>query len=191
MSDWTGNSHSAFVTNGASNHASGERAVSDYYATDPKAVDSLLAVYPLKGRVWECACGEGHLAKKLVERGFEVVSSDLVDRGYGEGGVNFLCELTTRAKNIVTNPPYKYAVDFVEHALRLLPEGGVCAMFLRTLFLEGKGRRERIFDITPPIMCSSFQSALNALKTAYLTEWQVYRVIRGLFGKKDTAVIRL
>jgi hypothetical protein len=160
MKDWTGNSHSVFVTNGASNHAMEERADKDFYATDPIAIDKLVQVYKLPHRIWECACGEGHLSKRLIELGYDVESSDIADRGYGDAGVDFLfMKQECDAQCILTNPPYKHAVDFVETAMRILPEGGVCAMFLRTLFLEGKERRARIFDITPPITFSCSQSA--------------------------------
>lgn len=33
--------------------------------------------------VWECACGEGHISKVLESHGYDVVSTDLVYRGYG------------------------------------------------------------------------------------------------------------
>lgn len=52
--------------------------------------------------------------------------------------------------DILTNPPYKYAKEFVLKALELLPEGGRCYMFLKLTFLEGKARRREIFDRTPP-----------------------------------------
>lgn len=39
--DWTGNEKTVFVTNGCSNHSKYERAVNDYYATDPLAIDML------------------------------------------------------------------------------------------------------------------------------------------------------
>jgi hypothetical protein len=163
--DWTGNSHSVFVTNGASNHSKGGRAEKDYYATDPIAIDKLLQVYKLPKNIWECACGEGHLAKRLAELGYNVKASDLVDRGYGEGGVDFLFMAQEGdIECILTNPPYKYAVEFVENAIRLLPSGGVCAMFLRTLFLEGKERRMRIFNITPPHYVFVFSERVKCAK---------------------------
>ena len=34
-----------------------------------------------KLHVWECACGEGHLSKELQKQGYQVYSSDLIDRG--------------------------------------------------------------------------------------------------------------
>lgn len=57
MSDWTGNTNSIFATHGASNHSNTERADLDYYATDPAAVEALLAVEDFTRAVWEPACG--------------------------------------------------------------------------------------------------------------------------------------
>ena len=81
--DWTGGYHSVYKTLGASNHTLSERADGDYYATDPVAIDRLLEVYDVPQYVWECACGAGHLSKRLIEKGRTVFSSDLADRGYG------------------------------------------------------------------------------------------------------------
>ncbi len=52
--------------------------------------------------------------------------------------------------DILTNPPYKYAKEFVLKALDLLPAGGRCYMFLKLTFLEGRARRRLLFDRTPP-----------------------------------------
>jgi hypothetical protein len=154
MNDWIGDANGVFKTLGASNHnKNGEREGHDYYATDPIAVDKLEGVVELPHLIFEPACGEGHLSKRLIEHGHEVISSDLVDRDYGQGGVDFLKMDSlpdSRVTCILTNPPYKFATEFVIHSLDLLPEGGLCCMFLRTLFLEGKARFERIFSITPP-----------------------------------------
>lgn len=51
--------------------------------------------------------------------------------------------------DIITNPPYKYAKEFVEHALELVEDGHKVAMFLKIQFLETKSRRE-LFDKAPP-----------------------------------------
>ena len=117
--DWTGNSISVYKNLGASNHTESDREKHDYYATDPKALDSLKNVFDIPNNIWECACGEGHLSKKLKEYGIDVYSSDLIDRNYGTGGIDFLKEekMPNGYENILTNPPYKYAADFVQHAL--------------------------------------------------------------------------
>lgn len=65
--DWIGDKNSIFKTLGASNHATKERENDDYYATDPIAIDTLILVGQIAHKVWEVACGEGHLAEKLTE----------------------------------------------------------------------------------------------------------------------------
>lgn len=84
MKDWTGNRKSTFVTLGASNHTDKERESNDFYATDPIAIDKLVKVIQLPRKVWECACGTGCLSDRLMDFGHEVISTDLVDRGYGK-----------------------------------------------------------------------------------------------------------
>lgn len=165
MKDWNGNKNGVFSTLGASNHTDKEREANDYYATDPKAVDALIGAYDLPIKIWECACGEGHLAQRLTELSYEVEATDLIDRGYGKGGVDFLRELDARDCDcILTNPPYKYATEFVVHALELLPEGGVCAMFLKTTFLEGQRRLEEIYSKTPPRYVFQFSKRIPCAK---------------------------
>ena len=86
-----------FKTIGATNHRSdgelslgGRRVEHDFYATDPIAIDRLESKFCIPQFVWECACGTGCLSERLKDHGHDVVSTDLVDRGYGTGGVDFL-----------------------------------------------------------------------------------------------------
>lgn len=151
MKDWTGNKKSMFVTLGASNHTDKERESNDFYATDPMAIDKLVGVMSLPSKIWECACGLGHLSEELKSFGFKVVSTDLVDRGYGDV-VDFLQtkDIPEGCTCILTNPPYKYALDFIKHSLDLLPENALCIMFLKTTFLEGQKRYDELFSKNPP-----------------------------------------
>jgi hypothetical protein len=55
--------------------------------------------------VWECACGQGHLAKVLDKKGLLGKASDLIDRGYGEVGIDFYNYRDTWSGDILTNPP--------------------------------------------------------------------------------------
>ena len=150
--DWTGNSKSTFGSLGASNHTEKDREVHDFYATSPKAIDALLSKEELPKNIWECACGSGCLSKRLEEYGYNVTSTDLYNNGYGKIGIDFLkeAELPKECGCILTNPPYKYAVDFTTHALNILPYKGKLCLFLRIQFLEGKERREKIFNTNPP-----------------------------------------
>ena len=89
------------------------------------------------------------MSRVLEAAGYEVVSRDLVDRGYGEVADFLAIDNLEWDGNIVTNPPYKYAQEFVEKALSIIPEGKKVAMFLKLTFLEGKARRA-LFRSTPP-----------------------------------------
>lgn len=59
-----------------------ERIEHDFYSTDPTAIDYLLKYETFNMNIWECACGNGNLTRKLKEYGYNVISSDIVDRGY-------------------------------------------------------------------------------------------------------------
>lgn len=143
--DWTGNYNSIFKTLGSSSHSEEEREENDYYATDPATLKPLFQKENISNKIWECACGGGHLSKELEKNGYQVKSTDLIDRGYGISGIDFLsCEEKFEG-DILTNPPYKYALEFVEHALELIPVGHKVIMFLKLQFLEGQERR-RLFD---------------------------------------------
>lgn len=149
MKDWTGNSRSAHATLGARNYALNERESNDYYATEPKALELLLKEESFSERVWECACGEGHLSEVLKAHKHKVFSTDLIDRGYGIGGIDFLQWTSSFDGDIITNPPYRFALEFVKKALELITEGHKVAMFLKLQFLEGKTRRA-FFEKSPP-----------------------------------------
>lgn len=95
------------------------REVDDFYPTWPAATRALLTRETFVGRIWEPACGEGDMSKELLAAGYDVTSTDLIDRGYGEGGRDFLMEWQPRAENIVTNPPFREAEAFIERALML------------------------------------------------------------------------
>lgn len=94
----------------------------------------------------------GHLSKTLEERGYKVLSTDLMDRGYknATSNIDFLkTEKQNLKLDILTNPPYKYAKDFVEHALQIQEYGYYTIMFLKIQFLEGQARQE-LFKKYPP-----------------------------------------
>lgn len=149
------NTNKVFSPLGASNHSPKEREQNDYYATDPRALELLLALEKFSPHVWECACGGGHLCKVLKEHGHDVKATDIIDRGYEDTEIKDFLTVTkgeTAAdyqRDIITNPPYKLGKEFVEHAMDISKDGTKIAMFLKVQFLEGKARRE-LFDKYPP-----------------------------------------
>lgn len=167
MKDWTGNTTSIYATHGASNHSEGERAELDYYATDPDAVEKLLEVERFFHTIWEPACGEGHITEVLLEKGYDVISSDIVNRGYEKQTftIDFfdaVCK-PRNSRDIITNPPYAQAKEFVEHSLEISQESVKVAMFLKLTFLEGVKRKE-LFDKYPPKKIYVFRSRIDCWK---------------------------
>lgn len=160
--DWTGSQRSIFATLGASNHTAEERQAEDFYSTDPEAVKMLLEMETFNNNIWECACGEGHLSKQMEKMGYNVYSTDLIDRGYGVGGVDFLAQAEQFDGDIITNPPYNKAYEFIEKSLELIPEGNRVAMFLKVQFLEGKKRKELFAKYPPKIVYVSSSRILCA-----------------------------
>lgn len=166
MSDWTGNTNSIFATHGASNHSDTERADLDYYATDPEAVEALLTVEDFSHFVWEPACGGGcHISEVLVRHGFSVMSTDIVDRGSvrQDGKLDFLKTVLLNRRDIITNPPYKFAAEFVKQALDISADSVKVAMFLKITFLESK-KRKQLFDMYPPERIYVFRDRVDCWK---------------------------
>jgi hypothetical protein len=124
----------------------------DFYATPPEATRALLSIEHFDGTIWEPACGAGAIAEVLAEAGYEVLSTDLIDRGYGISGVDFLRETAPRAKHVVTNPPYGGGVadKFIGKALTFANQtGGKVAMLLDLASLCHPSRHPR-FIASPP-----------------------------------------
>lgn len=143
--DWTGNNRSVYGTIGASNHTDKEREENDYYATSPKAVELLLEKETFSEKIWECASGEDHIAKVLRKHGHAVRCTDIIDRTGNTIVEDFLTSPVEWFGDIITNPPYKYAQEFVERALSKVQHGRKVAMYLKLTFLEGK-KRQQLFN---------------------------------------------
>jgi len=104
----------------------------DFYPTPPYAVRALLEKENFGKEVWEPACGTGAISEVLREKKYDVISTDIVDRGYGK--LEDFLTSTRRVESIVTNPPFSLAQEFVEKALQLTDHK--VAMLLRLAFLE-------------------------------------------------------
>ena len=123
-----------------------ERVENDYYATPPESTIALLEREKFFGGILEPCCGEGHISEVLKNYGYEVISNDLVDRGYGEFNEDYLKATELKADNVVTNPPFKYAKEFIEKSLH--DTTGKVAMFCKIQLLEGVSR-SKMFENTP------------------------------------------
>jgi hypothetical protein len=136
-------------------HVSGyEREGRDFYATPPWVTEALLRHVRFRGAVWEPCCGDGAMSSVLADHGYDVVSTDLVDRGFGTPGVDFLAShsVPLGCRSIVTNPPYgdtgsqlgqsrspNAMLGFLRHAIALTESvQGQLALLVRLQWIAGK-----------------------------------------------------
>ena len=161
-------STNVFTILGASTHAQEERQQQDYYATDPKAAEILLQVEDFVD-IWECASGEDHLANVFRKHGHNVRTSDIAKRTPTTEEYDFLSmDNTSWRGDIVTNPPYKLATEFIYKALSIIREGNKVAMFLKVQFMEGK-ERKHLFTNFPPKTIYISSSRISCYKNGVTT----------------------
>ena len=140
---------------GAKGHSKYPREANDFYRTDPLAVELLKKHELLIDDVyWECACGDGALSEAMINLGYEIYSSDLFDRGYGDVGIDFLEQSTKFEGSILTNPPFFLLEKFVLKGLELAKNR--VYIFARLNAIESKKRYDKVFKDNPPIFICPF-----------------------------------
>lgn len=144
------------VTGVAVDHKNREK--DDFYPTPPRGTQALLSVEKFCGPIWEPACGDGAISRVLEDAGYKVISTDLVDRGYGTARRDFLMECALAAPNVVTNPPFKLATQFMRHAWSLGAQK--MAFLLRLTCIEGSERGE-FYDASQLARIWAFRSRLT------------------------------
>lgn len=141
-------------TNLAGTSTNRERAENDYYATPYSSTEALLEAVKFEGNFLEPCIGGGHIAEVLKKYypNEKVYGIDLVDRGYPGTVVGDFLKCNFKGQkfdNIVTNPPYSLAQEFLEKSMQVVKANGKIAMFLKIQFLEGAKRRD-MFEKYPP-----------------------------------------
>lgn len=147
----------------------------DFYETPSEAIHRLFKVWkpPFK-KIWEPCCGTRSISKVLKIYNYDLISSDIEDRGYGHTGVDFLQKTETEAPMIFTNPPYNISTEFVNHSLKLAEQS---VFLLRLQWLEGERRRKQLFSS-------------NKLANVFVFSKRIPRMhVPGYDGKKVTSTI--
>lgn len=141
-----------------------DRVENDFYATNPEAVRKLIKKYKFNenGTWLEPCVGQGHIANTIndIYKTY-VVGIDIIDRGYSNTIISDFLTYETNDKydNIISNPPYSLAGEFVEKSIELLSDNGKMAMFLKIQFLEGL-KRKKLFEKYPPKYIYVFRSRM-------------------------------
>lgn len=156
-------------TNLAGMSTTRDRVEDDFYATPENAVRAILDKEKLNGSILEPAAGQGHISKILKEYYpySEIVSTDLVERDckFGidvEPNIDFLTyNFNRKFDNIITNPPFKIAKEFIERALELSNDKVI--MFAKVQLLEGQDRR-KMWEDTPLKSVYVFSKRVNPMR---------------------------
>ena len=107
---------------------------------------------PSDWRTFTCrepAANRGHMVAPLREYFGRVLASDVHDYGVGFAVEDYLFGGDPTAVDwTIANPPFRLAEQFIERASRTSRHG--FAMIVRSAFLEGQGRFDRLFSVNPP-----------------------------------------
>jgi len=181
----------------------------DLYETPQCAIDTLLALEGFSDTIIEPSCGRGAISHPLEAKGYEVLLSDIEDRGAhtmdGEPAqiADFLeSEISTKF-DVVTNPPFNIANAFIAHALKGMLKAKPSekfgrkkvAMLLNLNFMCGFDDPDRRFcmDEKPPARIYVFTRRLptmhaddwdgNEASSSMNTAWFVWE--KGFTGKPE------
>lgn len=126
-----------------------DRAQNDLYCTPPDVVKKLLEVEQFNSNIWECCDGLGHISDTLKDNGYTVKTSDIIKYRDITEEINFLNTDIKFEGDIITNPPYSTATDFIYKALDVVNDGNKVAMYLKVNFLASQ-KRYKLFTQNPP-----------------------------------------
>ena len=124
------------------------REGSDLYPTPPEATEALLMHLnlPHNTRIWEPACGEGHMANVFIRNGYQTIATDIEDYAYGTSGIDFLRADAQPCDWIITNPPFKLAERFIR---RCAEHKKPFALLLKSQYWNAKIRYQLFHEIQP------------------------------------------
>ncbi len=89
----------------------------DFVQTPEYVTKLLLDREVFSGNILEPCCGRGAISNILIGSGYEVVSSDKYDYGYGNQVDVY--DITKEYDNVITNPPFTKQVRMCRHLLSI------------------------------------------------------------------------
>lgn len=126
-----------------------DRSKTDFYPTPKEVTIALLDFLklPQNALIWEPACGEGHMSKEIIKYGYDVVSTEFYERGYGVSGIDYLTVTCPESIDwIITNPPFSLSEEFIR---RSIAHQKPFAMLLKSQYWHSS-RRRKLFEEYKP-----------------------------------------
>jgi hypothetical protein len=170
--------NSPLNTIGATNISNSERQDLDFYQTPTYATKTLANRFDFKTKlILEPAAGNGMISKELKNLGFNVYSTDIIERNFV---LNDIVDYFTIDKidvlgndfSIVTNPPYECLDKFILHTLTVI-KPKTCCFFLPVRSLEGQKRYNLIYSKFKPCKIYLYVKRLGCFTEKDLIEGKV------------------
>lgn len=140
------------------------RQLNNFYATHPSCTADILREEEFYKDVLEPFCGVGSMSEVIKQNGHNVLSYDIVDRGYGLVGDFYRTEFPRRKYDIITNPPYDNVIDVVFRCLDICKEKVAVLMPLR--YLSSGSRYNELYKKCPPKRVYVYQERICIAKNA-------------------------
>jgi hypothetical protein len=120
-------------------------APQDFYVEPEWCDDALFKAESFTGPIHDPACGIGRIVESAIKAGYIASGSDIVKRSVTRDfEFDYLNDTEPlHYPNIVANPPYRKAREFIERALR---ESRKCAFLLQYGFIFGADRSKWLRD---------------------------------------------
>jgi len=115
----------------------------DFVQTPKEITEILLSLETFKGDILEPCCGKGAISEVLKSKGYNVISSDVKDYGYGK--IEDLFNIDEEYDNIITNPPFsgKLANPIQRKLMSITKDKLVLIYYVKNIgaILEGKASK--------------------------------------------------
>lgn len=128
-----------------------ERDEHDWYVEPIECSRALFDAIEFDGTVWDPACGLGRIVKSARDYGLDAIGTDLVSRAeICMSEKDFLKDDMIKGfSHIVSNPPFRFAEEFVRHSLKIVPDNGMVAMLLPLVWLSGFSQKRYWLPASP------------------------------------------
>ena len=115
----------------------------DWYVEPKVCSQALFELESFNGTIWDPACGMGRIVDSAREAGYEAVGTDINPEARSDREPYcFLNDNVPVLKdNIVSNPPFGIAEEFVRKGIEIVNQSGKVAMILPIVWMAGFSKK--------------------------------------------------
>ena len=123
----------------------------DWYIEPKICSEALFIVEKFDGTIWDPACGSGRIVTSAINSGYDAIGTDLNPKAESDHQpYNFLTDyIPVEKHNIVSNPPFGIAEEFVRKAIEEVRVSGKVAMILPLVWMAGFSTKRSWLPVSP------------------------------------------